>query len=130
MGVVMYAGHETKAMLNNSGPRSKRSKLERDMNWEIFSCGIILLILCIGGAIGSYLQCHFSNLISVYIFYVYVCYMLFLGSSIWSSNYKEMPYFPFNENAVWEGFIRFWSMIVILQVSAAQSELVAYLCAS
>ena len=27
IGIVLYAGHTTKAMLNNSGPRSKRSKL-------------------------------------------------------------------------------------------------------
>jgi len=27
-GLVVYAGHESKAMLNNGGPRYKRSKLE------------------------------------------------------------------------------------------------------
>ena len=32
---VIYAGHETKAMLNNTGPRSKRSKLERAMNTQV-----------------------------------------------------------------------------------------------
>lgn len=29
---MVYAGHETKAMLNNSGPRYKRSQLEQHMN--------------------------------------------------------------------------------------------------
>lgn len=34
-GVVVYAGHETKAMLNNSGPRYKRSQLEQQMNIDV-----------------------------------------------------------------------------------------------
>ena len=34
---VVYAGHDTKAMLNNTGPRSKRSKLEREMNRQVNS---------------------------------------------------------------------------------------------
>ncbi|CAG2112690.1 unnamed protein product [Medioppia subpectinata] len=34
-GIVVYAGHETKAMLNNGGPRYKRSKLERFMNRDV-----------------------------------------------------------------------------------------------
>ncbi|KAG7228709.1 hypothetical protein INR49_008487 [Caranx melampygus] len=38
VGIVIYAGHETKAMLNNNGPRYKRSKLERQMNVDVFWC--------------------------------------------------------------------------------------------
>lgn len=34
-GLVVYAGHETKAMLNNSGPRYKRSQLEQQMNVDV-----------------------------------------------------------------------------------------------
>ncbi len=34
-GLVVYAGHESKAMLNNGGPRYKRSKLEVQMNMEV-----------------------------------------------------------------------------------------------
>ncbi|KAM3925381.1 phospholipid-transporting ATPase VB [Leptodactylus fuscus] len=52
IGVVVYAGHETKAMLNNSGPRYKRSKLERRMNINVFFCVAILIIMCLIGAIG------------------------------------------------------------------------------
>ena len=33
--LVVYTGHDTKAMLNNNGPRSKRSKLQRRMNKDI-----------------------------------------------------------------------------------------------
>ncbi|KAG5676651.1 hypothetical protein PVAND_006470 [Polypedilum vanderplanki] len=54
-GVVVYAGHETKAMLNNSGPRYKRSYLEQKMNIDVVWCVIILILLCAVGAIGCYL---------------------------------------------------------------------------
>uniref|UniRef100_A0AAR2J6F4 Phospholipid-transporting ATPase n=1 Tax=Pygocentrus nattereri TaxID=42514 RepID=A0AAR2J6F4_PYGNA len=47
VGIVIYAGHETKAMLNNNGPRYKRSKLERQMNVDVFWCVIILLVMCL-----------------------------------------------------------------------------------
>ncbi|XP_073520641.1 phospholipid-transporting ATPase VA isoform X1 [Phyllobates terribilis] len=51
-GIVVYAGHETKALLNNNGPRYKRSKLERQMNTDVFWCVLILLIMCLLSAIG------------------------------------------------------------------------------
>ncbi|KAM4795955.1 phospholipid-transporting ATPase VA [Rhinophrynus dorsalis] len=51
-GIVIYAGHETKALLNNNGPRYKRSKLERQMNADVFWCVLILLIMCLFSAIG------------------------------------------------------------------------------
>ncbi|KAM8975469.1 phospholipid-transporting ATPase VA [Pelodytes ibericus] len=51
-GIVIYAGHETKALLNNNGPRYKRSKLERQMNTDVFWCVLILLVMCLFSAIG------------------------------------------------------------------------------
>ena len=52
---MVYAGHETKAMLNNSGPRYKRSYLEQKMNIDVIWCVIILVLLCFAGAFG----CHY-----------------------------------------------------------------------
>ncbi|XP_069006932.1 phospholipid-transporting ATPase VA [Embiotoca jacksoni] len=52
VGIVIYAGHETKAMLNNNGPRYKRSKLERQMNVDVFWCVVILLVMCLFAAVG------------------------------------------------------------------------------
>ncbi|XP_066478678.1 phospholipid-transporting ATPase VA [Tiliqua scincoides] len=51
-GLVIYAGHETKALLNNSGPRYKRSKLERQMNVDVLWCVLILIVMCLFSAIG------------------------------------------------------------------------------
>ncbi|KAJ1118722.1 hypothetical protein NDU88_006910, partial [Pleurodeles waltl] len=50
-GIVIYAGHETKALLNNKGPRYKRSKLERQMNTDVLWCVLILLIICCFSAV-------------------------------------------------------------------------------
>nr|XP_061786081.1 phospholipid-transporting ATPase VB-like [Nerophis lumbriciformis] len=54
VGFVVYAGHETKSMLNNNGPRYKRSKLERKLNVDVIFCVILLLAMCLVGALGHY----------------------------------------------------------------------------
>ncbi|KAG6384437.1 hypothetical protein SASPL_155752 [Salvia splendens] len=46
VGVVVYAGKETKAMLNNAGAPSKRSRLEKHMNKEIIILSLFLVTLC------------------------------------------------------------------------------------
>ncbi|KAF6731409.1 putative phospholipid-transporting ATPase VB [Oryzias melastigma] len=55
VGFVVYAGHETKSMLNNNGPRYKRSKLERRLNVDVFFCVLLLFIMCLIGSLGHYL---------------------------------------------------------------------------
>lgn len=46
VGVAVYAGRETKVMLNSSGAPSKRSRLETHMNKEIIFLSIFLVSLC------------------------------------------------------------------------------------
>ncbi|XP_031713469.1 probable phospholipid-transporting ATPase VB [Anarrhichthys ocellatus] len=55
VGFVVYAGHETKSMLNDNGPRYKRSKLERKLNIDVIFCVILLLSMCLVGALGHFL---------------------------------------------------------------------------
>ncbi|XP_070769520.1 phospholipid-transporting ATPase VB [Enoplosus armatus] len=55
VGFVVYAGHETKSMLNNNGPRYKRSKLERKLNIDVIFCVILLFTMCLIGALGHFL---------------------------------------------------------------------------
>nr|XP_026651075.1 probable phospholipid-transporting ATPase VD isoform X1 [Zonotrichia albicollis]XP_026651076.1 probable phospholipid-transporting ATPase VD isoform X1 [Zonotrichia albicollis] len=95
VGIVVYAGHETKAMLNNSGPHYKRSKLERKVNTDILWCVLLLLLMCLTGAIGH---------------------------GLWLSRYSEIPIFNIprpdgksNPPAL-AGFYMFWTMIILLQV--------------
>ncbi|ELK37981.1 Putative phospholipid-transporting ATPase VA [Myotis davidii] len=52
VGIVIYAGHETKALLNNSGPRYKRSMLERQMNCDVLWCVLLLVCMCLFSAVG------------------------------------------------------------------------------
>ncbi|XP_019440608.1 PREDICTED: phospholipid-transporting ATPase 1-like [Lupinus angustifolius] len=46
LGVAVYCGGETKAMLNSSGAPSKRSRLETRMNSEIIMLSFFLVALC------------------------------------------------------------------------------------
>ncbi|CAM0880948.1 unnamed protein product [Alopecurus aequalis] len=46
IGVVVYAGKDTKVMLNNSGPPSKRSRLETQLNRETVILSIMLIGMC------------------------------------------------------------------------------------
>ncbi|XP_029444131.1 probable phospholipid-transporting ATPase VD isoform X2 [Rhinatrema bivittatum] len=95
VGIVVYAGHETKAMLNNSGPRYKRSKLERRLNTDILWCVLLLVSMCLVGAIGH---------------------------GVWLSGYTEIPLFNVPEPdgkhtpPSLAGFYMFWTMIILLQV--------------
>ncbi|XP_051021117.1 phospholipid-transporting ATPase VD [Acomys russatus] len=95
VGIVVYAGHETKAMLNNSGPRYKRSKLERRANTDVLWCVLLLVVMCLTGA---------------------------LGHGIWLSKYENMLFFNIPEpdgrviSPVLTGFYVFWTMVILLQV--------------
>lgn len=50
---LFIAGHETKSMLNNSGPRYKRSKIERKMNTDVLFCVVLLFFMCLIAALGK-----------------------------------------------------------------------------
>ncbi|XP_056106258.1 phospholipid-transporting ATPase VB [Rhinichthys klamathensis goyatoka] len=94
-GIVVYAGQETKSMLNNSGPRYKRSKIERKMNTDVLFCVLLLFFMCLIGA---------------------------LGHSIWLETFSTMPsYIVPDRNgnytpSVLAGFYMFFTMIILLQV--------------
>ncbi|XP_072486997.1 phospholipid-transporting ATPase VB isoform X2 [Notamacropus eugenii] len=94
VGIVIYAGHETKAMLNNSGPRYKRSKIERRMNIDIFFCVGILFLMCLFGAIGH---------------------------GLWKGTFSEIPLFDVPDAngsfppVALQGFYMFLTMIILLQ---------------
>ncbi|KAL4631215.1 putative phospholipid-transporting ATPase VB isoform X2 [Arapaima gigas] len=94
-GIVVYAGHDTKAMLNNNGPRYKRSKLERKMNMDVLLCVALLFFMCFIGGLG-----HF----------------------IWLKTFPSIPPFvPPDSNNKYisdslSGFYMFFTMIILLQV--------------
>lgn len=63
IGVVVYAGRETKAMLNNAGAPSKRSRLETQMNQEIILLSLFLTALCtiVSTLFGIWLRRHMDE---------------------------------------------------------------------
>ncbi|KAL7380732.1 hypothetical protein ABVT39_022929 [Epinephelus coioides] len=90
VGIVVYAGHETKAMMNNSGPRYKRSQLEKRLNTDILWCVLLLIIMCLTAAIGH---------------------------GLWLKNLKDPIFLVDKETSpALAGFYVFWTMIIVLQV--------------
>uniref|UniRef100_A0A8C4N7C9 P-type phospholipid transporter n=1 Tax=Eptatretus burgeri TaxID=7764 RepID=A0A8C4N7C9_EPTBU len=51
-GLVIYAGHETKALLNVGTTKCKQSRLEKALNLLIIYCILILIAMCLSAAIG------------------------------------------------------------------------------
>uniref|UniRef100_A0A674PR49 Phospholipid-transporting ATPase n=1 Tax=Takifugu rubripes TaxID=31033 RepID=A0A674PR49_TAKRU len=90
VGIVIYAGHETKAMMNNSGPRCKCSLLERRLNTDILWCVVLLIVMCLTSAIGH---------------------------GLWVRNLNQ-PLFEtsLDTSPALAGFHVFWTMIIVLQV--------------
>ncbi|KAF8398072.1 hypothetical protein HHK36_016999 [Tetracentron sinense] len=64
VGVAVYAGRETKAMLNNAGSPSKRSRLETHMNRETIVLSLFLIALCtvVSTCAGIWLKRHRDEL--------------------------------------------------------------------
>ncbi|RXI01583.1 hypothetical protein DVH24_014932 [Malus domestica] len=60
IGVVVYAGQETKAMLNSAASPSKRSKLESYMNRETLWLSVFLFVMCavVATGMGLWLMHH------------------------------------------------------------------------
>jgi len=90
---VVHIGRETKAMLNNGGPRHKRTGLEKLMNMEVVWCVVILGVLCLVGA---------------------------TGAGLWSSSFANVPFSvalnPEEKSPLVSAFLSFLTFIIILQV--------------
>ncbi|XP_054653058.1 probable phospholipid-transporting ATPase VD isoform X2 [Dunckerocampus dactyliophorus] len=90
VGIVVYAGHETKAMMNNSGPRYKWSQLEKRLNIDVLWCVLLLIIMCLTAAIGH---------------------------GLWLKQLKNAVFLTEEETSpALAGFYVFWTMIIVLQV--------------
>ncbi|XP_047202122.1 probable phospholipid-transporting ATPase VD isoform X2 [Girardinichthys multiradiatus] len=90
VGIVVYAGHETKAMMNNSGPRYKRSQLEKHLNTDVLWCVALLIVMCLTAAVGH---------------------------GLWLNTFKDVGFQVDGETSpALAGFYVFWTMIIVLQV--------------
>lgn len=90
VGIVVYAGHETKSMMNNSGPRYKRSQLEKRLNTDVLWCVVLLIVMCLIAAVGH---------------------------GFWLKNFRNSVFQVDGETPpALAGFYVFWTMIIVLQV--------------
>ncbi|KAI9007425.1 hypothetical protein CLU79DRAFT_840581 [Phycomyces nitens] len=90
IGLVLFTGNETKIMLNSGKTPSKRSKMEKATNPHVIANFVLLFILCI--------------ICSIAVSIVY--------NQTSSSNFFEQPD---AESSSMEGFLMFWTTLVIYQ---------------
>ncbi|CAN6973559.1 unnamed protein product [Brassica oleracea var. botrytis] len=106
LGVVVYAGSETKAMLNNSGAPSKRSRLETRMNLEIILLSLFLIALCTTAAATAavWLRTHRDDLDTI-LFYRRKDYSV-------RPEGKNHNYYGWG----WEIFFTFFMAVIVYQI--------------
>lgn len=99
-------------MLNNGGPRYKRSRVERQMNTDVIWCVLMLLVMCCIGAVccklwlDTYAPSPVSHAAGS---------ELTLGLPH-SPDRPLPPYIPYAWEPAYEGLLSFWTFIIILQV--------------
>ncbi|KAJ0088217.1 hypothetical protein Patl1_31561 [Pistacia atlantica] len=107
IGVVVYAGQETKAMLNSAPSPSKRSRLEGYMNRETLWLSVFLLVMCmvVACGMGLWLLRHKEELNTLpYYRKVYFTYG--------KDKFKKYKYY----GIPMETFFSFLSSIIVFQI--------------
>lgn len=92
LGVVVFAGQETKIMLNAGITPSKRARLARDLNWNVIYNFIILFFMCLVSGI--------------------------VQGTTWAHGDNTLNYFEFGSiggSPPLDGFITFWSAVILFQ---------------
>jgi len=93
LGVVVFTGDETKIMINSGITPTKRAKISKDLNWNVIYNFVLLAMMCLVSAIvlGTY----------------------------WAKTDTSHSWFEFgsygNNNAPVDGFITFWSAVILFQ---------------
>uniref|UniRef100_A0A5S6QGZ7 Phospholipid-transporting ATPase n=1 Tax=Trichuris muris TaxID=70415 RepID=A0A5S6QGZ7_TRIMR len=95
-GIVLYAGADTKTMLNSSKTRHKRSKLERKINSTIMLCVSILAFLC---------------------------FIVSIGCLTWLNSFQNRNAVPFlnffvddQSSPLYNAFLMFWASAILFQI--------------
>lgn len=92
LGVVVFTGQETKIMLNAGMTPSKRSRIARELNWDVIYNFIILFFLCLVSGI--------------------------INGVTWAEGNNSLDYFEFGSiggKPSLDGFITFWASIILFQ---------------
>lgn len=92
LGVIIFTGQDTKIMLNSGITPSKRSRISRELNWNVIYNFIILFFMCIVSGI--------------------------VQGVTWSQGNNSLDYFEFGSiggSPPLDGFITFWSAVILFQ---------------
>lgn len=92
LGVVVFTGKETKIMLNSGITPSKRSRIARELNWDVIYNFIILFIMALVSGI--------------------------VQGVTWSQGNNSLDYFEFGSiggSPALSGFITFWTAVILFQ---------------
>jgi phospholipid-translocating ATPase len=92
LGVVIFTGFDTKIMMNAGITPSKRSRIARELNWNVIYNFIIL-----------FLMCFISGLVQ---------------GITWSEGNNSIDYFEFGSiggKPSLDGFITFWAAVILFQ---------------
>jgi phospholipid-translocating ATPase len=92
LGVVVFTGQETKIMQNAGNTPSKKSRIARELNWNVIYNFIILFFMCLISGI--------------------------VQGVTWSQNDNSLNYFEFGSiggRPALDGFITFWAALILFQ---------------
>lgn len=93
LGIVVFTGQETKIMLNSGVTPTKRSRITRDLNWNVIYNFVVLLVMCIVSGV--------------------------VNGVTWGQGGQSFTYFEFGSigggNSSLDGFITFWSALILFQ---------------
>lgn len=94
IGVVLFAGSETKIVINSGITPSKRSRITRDLNWNVIYNFIILFVMClVSGVVQGVTWGQGHNSLSFF----------------------ELPFGSIGSTPALSGFITFWSAVIQFQ---------------
>lgn len=92
LGVVVFTGFDTKIMINSGITPSKRSRISRELNWNVIYNFVILVLMCLTSA-------------------------LYVGI-YWGKSGTSIDFFEFGSiggKPALNGFITFWAAIILFQ---------------
>ena len=92
LGVVIFTGRETKIMLNAGITPSKRSRIARELNWNVVYNFVILFFMCLVAGI--------------------------VQGIAWGKDNMSLDFFEFGSiggKPSLDGFITFWSAVILFQ---------------
>ncbi len=92
LGVVVFTGRDTKIMINSGVTPSKRSRISRELNWNVIYNFIILFLMCLISGI--------------------------VQGVTWSKSDSTIEFFEFGSIAKTpplDGFVTFWSCVILFQ---------------